>query len=270
MGNSQQFKLMSTLFFIIAACLLLLNRPAFGYGAFGFENVEDNDLELDKGNIFSDFNEDLESSEILEDERFYRYGRFYAINATLGYTTFTSERGSVYANNPPTFGFSLTYFLNFQTSFVLGFASSKHDFVLEVPTRTSGPSAVFGLIEVRMFRVFTGVRYYVDTTNLGTAITYSNPYVIGRFEYWYHTNKFVDREDLEQQNFGAFGTSVGMGLEFPIELKKSYVGVELLYHAVGFEDKFTTEFRAIDGSEGGVNSLDGDVVTLTMSYIVSF
>ena len=40
------------------------------------QEIED-DTVLTGGDIFTDFNEDLESSQVLEDERFYRYGRFF-------------------------------------------------------------------------------------------------------------------------------------------------------------------------------------------------
>ena len=39
----------------------------------------DSDLNVG-GDIFSDFNEDLEASQVMEDERFYRYSRFFAVN----------------------------------------------------------------------------------------------------------------------------------------------------------------------------------------------
>ena len=43
--------------------------------------------------IFNDFSEDLESSQVLEDERYYRYGRFFSVNLGTGVTNFTGKRG---------------------------------------------------------------------------------------------------------------------------------------------------------------------------------
>lgn len=242
--------------------------PAMAQGQ-NMEALIDDDLQIDGGDIFSDFNEDIESGQVLEYERYYRYGRFYTVSASLGLTQFTGNRGSVYENSPPTFGLGVSYFFNFQTAFVMGFESSKHNFLVEVPTKTSGAEA-YGLIEVRMFRAYGGIRYYLDTTNLGTALTYANPYITGRFEYWYHTNKYIDRDDVPDKNYGDFGTSLGGGLEFPMEIKESYLGVQALYHKVGFDDKLTTDYRANDGSSKGVQNLNGDVITLMVSYVLSW
>lgn len=80
------------------------------------------------GDIFNDFNEDIEATKVLEDERFYRYGRFFSFELSFGLTTFDGNRGTAYENEPPTYGIGLHYFLNFNTSIGLGFSSSKHHF----------------------------------------------------------------------------------------------------------------------------------------------
>lgn len=221
------------------------------------------------GDIFSDFNEDLESAQVMEDERFYRYGRFYSLNLGAGMTTFTGNRGAAYEDRHPTLGLSLNYFLNFRTAFVLGFAYSKHYLVINDPVlgfRNRGP----GLIEVNMFRTFFGMRYYLDTFDLGTAITYSNPYIIGRMEFWNQTNKFVDSPNIPNDSNGAIGAAFGLGFEFPMELKQSYINVEILYHTVNFNDTYTQLYRPIEGSSGGYEDLRGAVFSTMISYTMSW
>ena len=61
-------------------------------------------------------------------------------------------------------------------------------------------------------------------------MTYSNPYFVGRLEYWYQTNTFPEKKNLSDESAGGLGTGIGFGLEFPIELKKTYFNVEFLYH----------------------------------------
>jgi len=221
------------------------------------------------GDIFSDFNEDLEAAQVFEDERFYRYGRFFSVNFGLGLTSFTGNRGKAYDDDHPTFGLSITYFFNFQTAFVMGLEYSKHNFSINNPVNAHSVD-ILGLVEVSMLRPFFGFRYYVDTTDLGTAITYSNPYFVGRLEYWYQSNKFVDREDtLETQKGGGLGTGFGFGLEFPIELKVSYIGVEALYHIVNYFDKNTQDYRTIPGDTSSVNGYDdlsGNSYSLMVTY----
>ncbi len=232
--------------------------------------------------IFSDFNEDLESAQVLEDERFYRYGRFFSVNLGGGITTFTGNRGKAYTDNPPTFHLSVNYFLDFQKAITLGLEYSKHTAVIDTlvngfQDETDGGK--LGAVVTDMTRVFVGYKYYVDTTDLGTAITYSNPHLIGRLEYWYQTNKYIDQETIPNQKGGGIGTGIGAGLEFPIELKQSYVSVEFLYHVVNFFDKYTQDYRQIEddpdtpldddnvkNSTYGYNDLTGNVLSMMITY----
>jgi hypothetical protein len=236
----------------------------------------DDDLSVGS-DIFQDFNEDLEASQVMEDERFYRYARFFGVNIGLGLTTFTDNRGLAYSDNHPTFSFSLQYFINFQNAFIIGIEYSKHTMVIDTFVNGSSTQEL-GVVDTNMLRPFIGMRYYIETTDLGTAITYSNPYFVGRIEYWYQTNTFPEREQLDDQSGGGIGTGLGFGLEFPIEIKKTYFNVEFLYHRVAFFDKYTQDYRKIpvedvkDGnaSEYGYEDLRGDVLTLMFNYNISW
>ena len=248
--------------------LLLLLVPALGHAQDGnVDDISDDDLQVE-GDIFNDFNEDLEASQVLEDERFYRYGRFFQACLGLGLTTFTGNRGKAYTDNHPTFHLSTTFFMGFHSALTLGVEYSKHTMFID--TRVQGyPNENIGAVETTMLRPFLGFRSYIDTTDLGTALTYSNPYLIARIEYWYQTNKFPEDRRLPAQKGGGIGTGVGGGLEFPIELKKSYVSVEALYHAVNFFDRFTQDYRQIKGnpnSKYGYNDLTGGAASLMVTY----
>ena len=219
--------------------------------------------------IFSDFNEDLESAQVLEDERFYRYARFFSVNLGGGFTTFTGNRGVAYEDNHPTFHLSMNYFLDFQSAIILGLEYSKHTMILDTLVNGYDNQGALGAVVTDFTRVFIGYKYYVDTTDLGTAITYSNPHLIGRLEYWYQTTKFIDKQGLPKDSGGGIGTGVGFGLDFPVEIKKSYIGIEALYHVVNFYDKFTQDFRQIPGdpeSTYGYEDLTGNVLTFIISY----
>ena len=219
--------------------------------------------------IFSDFNEDLESAQVLEDERFYRYGRFFSVNVGGGFTTFTGNRGKAFEDNNPTFHLSVNYFLDFQNAITLGVEYSKHTMVLDTEVNSFQDNGPLGAVTQDMTRVFVGYKYYIDTTDLGTAITYSNPHFIGRLEYWYQTTKFLDQPSLPNDKGGGIGTGIGMGLEFPIELKKSYISVEALYHVVNFYDKFTQDYAQVPGnpdSTYGFDDLTGNVMSLIFTY----
>ena len=231
--------------------------------------ADDDDLNVG-GDIFSDFNEDVENSKLVEDERFYRYGRFFSFNASVGLTTFDGNRGLAYENQPPSFGLSFTFFKDFQSALALGLEFSKHsmflkDSVLGFPNDTAP-----GLVEVSMLRVFLGYRYYIETANLGTAITYSNPYMVTRLEYWYQTNKYVDQTDLPREIGGGLGFGLGFGLEFPIEYRESYVGLEFLLHTVNFPDKNTQKYAPLKNGGYGFDNLSGNAYSTMLSYVFNW
>lgn len=230
--------------------------------------IDEDDISL-SGDIFTDFNEELDASKITEDERYYAYGRFFSFNIGLGLTTFTGNRGIAYENDPPTYGINLQYFMDFHNSFGLGVEYSKHHFFIDQPTNAYQKDPP-GLIEVGMLRTFFSYRYYIDTANLGTAITYSNPYLTTRMEYWHTTNKFVDQSNLANDTGGGLGWGLGGGLEFPIVYKESYIGFEFLYHSVAFHDKYTQDYRPITDGGFGYDDLTGDAYSTMVFYVLSW
>lgn len=236
--------------------------------------ADDDDLNIG-GDIFSDFNEELENSKTVEDERFYRFGRFFSFNLGLGLTWFDGNRGTAYKNLPPSYSLSFTFFKDFQTALNLGLEYSKHSMFLAGETEgyPNKPDHLgVGLIEVNMLRVFLGYRYYIDTANLGTAITYSNPYFIGRLEYWYQNNKFVDQRNLADESGGGLGMGFGFGLEFPIELKESYWGIEALMHSANLFDKNTNRYQpTVNNPNGyGYDDLSGNAYSIMVNYIFNW
>ncbi len=250
--------------------LICLSTPLLAWGQSTDQAMQELEDELTPGSdIFSDFNEDLESAQVLEDERFYRYGRFFSVNLGGGFTTFTGNRGQAYEDNPPTFHLSTNYFLDFQKAVILGLEFSKATMVLDTEVNGYPNQGKLGAVVTDYTRVFVGYKYYLDTTDLGTAITYSNPHIIGRLEYWYQTSKFIDLQGSPKEKGGGLGTGLGMGLEFPVELKQSYIGVELLYHVVNFYDKYTQNYRQKPqdpDSTYGYEDLAGNVISLMFSY----
>jgi len=229
------------------------------------------------GDIFQDFNEDIEATQVMEDERFYRYARFFGVNIGIGTTTFTDNRGLAYSDSFPSYNFSLLYFMDFKNAFVLGVEFSKHVMIIDTFVKASD-SAKIGIVDTSLLRPYIGFRYYVDTSDLGTAITYSTPYFVGRLEYWYQTNTFPELESFDDESGGGLGTSIGFGLEFPIEIKKTYLNIEFLYHVVNFFDKYTQDYREIPAadvvdsnvSEYGYNDLRGDVLSIMANYHIAY
>lgn len=263
------------IFLLFSFCLSLSSVSFAQTSPQGFDMGDDLNI---GGDIFSDFNEDLEASQVMEDERFYRYSRFFSVNIGLGATTFTGNRGLAYTDNHPSYNFAVMYFINFQNVFVMGFEYSKHTMFID--THVNGhQSEIIGAVETSMMRPYFGFRYYIDTADLGTAITYSSPYFVGRMEYWYQTNTYPEADDISDEAGGGIGTGLGFGFEFPIELKKTYFNVEFMYHTVNFMDKYTMDYRKIEDpdhdqstypSTYGYDDLSGSVYTMFLNYSISW
>ena len=140
---------------------------------------------------------------------------------------------------------------------------------------TGFPDTILGAVHTSLLRPYFGFRYYIDTTDLGTAITYANPYFVGRLEYWYQTNRF-ESEDIDDKAGGGIGTGVGFGMEFPMQIKKSYFNIEFKFHTVNFFDKYTMEYRKIENPEPnktsayGYDDLTGNVYSIFTSYNVNW
>lgn len=249
-------------------CFVFLQKSYAQFSPLGGMVLDDSDFSPG-GDIFSDFEEDLESGQVLEDERFYNHSRFYAVQLTLGHTTYTGNRGAVYNDRFPSLGLSLMYFLTFKVGFGIGVAYSQHYFVVNEKVVAFDLEGGPGLIEVNMFRSFVFMRYYIDTYNLGTAFTFSNPYITGRLEFWDKTNKFRDIEQ-PSQSASAIGSSFGFGFDFPIEIKSNYVNVEFLYHKINFDDTYTQAFRSTANENGGIKDLSGDVLSLFAGFVLNW
>ena len=270
-------KCLILLFICLSLASFLTSKTAFAQEASNdIFAADDDDLNVG-GDIFSDFNEDVDNAKLVEDERFYRYGRFFSFNASLGLTTFDGNRGIAYENQPPSFGLSFTFFKDFQTALNLGLEFSKHSMFLKDPVKgfpnaknPDGTDAAPGYVDISMLRVFLGYRYYIDTANLGTAITYSNPYLIGRLEYWYQTNKYEDQTELPKDIGGGIGFGLGFGLEFPIEIKESYLGLEFLVHSVNFPDKNTQKYAPLHDGGYGFENLGGNAYSTMVSYVFNW
>jgi hypothetical protein len=264
-----------TLFLNIFFALLLianLGVPNLAHGQEAANDIfaaDDDDLNVG-GDIFTDFSEDVESAKVVEDERFYRYGRFFSFNVSLGLTSFDGNRGIAYENLPPSFGVSFTFFKDFQTALGLGLEFSKHSMFLKDPVKAFPNSTAPGSVSISMLRVFLGYRYYIDTANLGTAITYSNPYLIGRMEYWYQTDKYEDQSELPKGTGGGLGFGMGFGLEFPIELKESYIGLEFLLHSVNFPDKNSAKYAPVTAGGYGFEDMGGNAYSTMVSYVFNW
>ncbi len=238
-----------------------------------FSSNFDDDLSANNNDIFSDFQEDVGSKEVQEDERFYRYGRFVSTAFGVGVTTFTGNRGKAYHDQHPTLSVGFIYFSDFQSAFGIGLEYSKHFMYLDNETVDTA-NENYGTIEITFIRPHLAYRYYFDTADLSSLLTYANPYFIGRLEYWYQSRKFRDY-DGSSDSSGAIGASAGMGIEIPVDLKKNFIGLQFLAHKVTLQDTDNGQFEVGNNCTAGekcygYSDLKGMGYSIITSYLFSW
>ena len=71
---------------------------------------------------------------------------------------------------------------------------------------------------------------------------------------------------------GGLGLALGFGLEFPIEIKESYWGIECLLHSVNLPDKNTNRYQPSPvGSNGpGYDDLGGNAYSVMVNYVFNW
>lgn len=230
------------------------------------------------GDIFNDYSEGIESAKILERENYFNYSNFFSVDFLLGWTSFNDERGQAFqVNNSPGFGLSANYYFETNVTFGLGFNYSQNYFTIDEPVYGyPNPATLPGNITVNNWRYFLNLRYYLDTSNLGSAITFANPYLVGRMEYWDVTYVFKNQPIYPNEKGKGFGFAFGLGLQFPLKMKQYNFGIEALAHSVNWSDKWTQKYAPIENANGqpvtgyGYDNLNGMAFDLFMGFNLAF
>jgi hypothetical protein len=252
----------------------IFSLNAFGQDAMYGDDVADFEL---GGDIFNDYSEGIESAKILERENYFNYSNFFSVDFFIGWTTFDGNRGMAYQeNSSPGFSLGTNYYFEPNVTFGIGFAYSQNYFTIDQPVNGyPNPQQLPGNITVDNWRFFGSMRYYIDTTNLGSALTFANPYFVGRLEYWGVGYKFKNQPTLPSERGKGMGWAGGIGLQFPLKMKTYNFGVEFLVHSVNWSDRFTQAYAPLpQGSEHysgyGYANLNGLAFDLFMGFNLAF
>lgn len=233
--------------FLIALHLLAPNRAQ----AATEEQPAANSQEL--ANPFSDFVPFEDEYDIDEDERFMYFGRFFAVSLGTGVNVFGGNIGALYNTALPIADLRLIYFFDFRLAGSIGFSDASFAF-------SAAPN---GPVNVNMMRLNADLKYYLDTKNVGAAITYANPYVVGGLSQVFRTQVFQNLNDVEKDN--AFGVSAGLGMEFALKPRKTSIGVEGRIYEIFFQDRYAGTY-----AQSGIPDLTGPMYSLTTSLIWFF
>lgn len=182
------------------------------------------------------------------DSKFFQYGRFFGVSLGIGAQIVDGNRGALWQGGFPVVDFKLHYWFDFNVALDLGFFTAQQFF----QTTAQG----LGHVDVNMVHAGVDIKYYLQTRDLSSAISFASPYLlagVGSFSKTQNSNA-----QASQDNDTSLGISLGAGLEFVISPRKTYFQVEGKFHTVTFKDTFTTLFQSV-----GVPNLTGNFYTVT-------
>jgi hypothetical protein len=196
-----------------------------------------------------------------EDKEFFHLGRFMMIGLDLGAGIFTGGLGTSAA---PGFlvGGRLIYFFDRAVAFEGGVTYSNH---LDQPR-----SSTAGLdIDTNMIGILAGFRYHFDTKAAPRAIAIANPYlsagggVFMRDQHVLQASGITTAPTLlPSTNFTVYG---GGGVQFLVYRGHVYLGVDIRYNLVFFQDETTTLSGLVPQGDRA-----GDYLTTALTVTYSF
>jgi len=209
---------------------------------------------------------DPSSYEFAEDEKadkeFFHLGRFIMIGFDIGFGVFTGGLGRS-ADPGAYFGGRILYFFDKSIAFEAAVHFANH-LDKEQPTPTTSLS-----IDTNLMPVTFGFRYYFDTKASPKAIALANPYLAAGGGAYIRSQTVIEQQGIsatvDEASSGHFGAYFGGGVEFPIYRKHLFLGLDMRYHFVFFNDE--------DSDLGGnvtVGERGGDYFTPVMTLTYSF
>lgn len=217
---------------------------------------EEDDFSSTPYTNYGEFNN--QEAEEEADEQFFQYGRFFGLSLGLGYEPVLGNRGLLWQGGFPAVEFKLHYWFDFNFALTIDVYSVNHFF--------NDPNPQIGHTDINLVHLGLELKYYFDTKDLSSTISFANPYItagVGPYTKT-QTSAGIGTPDSDT----AIGLDLGAGLEFAISPKKVYFEFEGRIHIVQFKDTFTTDFQA--ANEGGIQDLTGQLVTFTGAVLFTW
>lgn len=202
---------------------------------------------------YGEFNEDGDEE---ADAKFFAHGRFFGASLGLGFEGVTGNRGLLYQGGFPMVDLKLHYWFDFNFAIDMDIYYAKHFYM--------DPDPSVGHVDVSLIHAGLDVKYYFDTKNLSSAISFANPYVMAGFGSYTQSKSSFAANTTEAPDTGI-GMCLGGGLEFAISPKKTYLEFEGRYHIVTFADTYDTNFQSI-----GITDLTGGFYTFTANVLFTW
>ena len=206
---------------------------------------------------FTEYGEFNEEADEEEDAKFFAHGRFFGASLGMGFEGVTGNRGLLYQGGFPMIDFKLHYWFDFNFAIDMGIFYAKHFY----DTSTANG----GHVDVNLLHIGIDVKYYFDTKNLSSAISFANPFLMAGFGSFTQTKSSFAQSNTEPPDTGV-GMSVGGGLEFTVSPKKTYLQLEARYHIVTFKDTYDESFS----TSNNVPDLTGAFYTFNVNVLFTW
>lgn len=198
---------------------------------------------------FADYSEFEEYRQEEADIHFFRNGRFFNIGLFLGSRMGTDVLRYLYST-APAYGLFATYFFDLRFALQLSYFTGDHRFSLYNDAKSWAGN-------ISMTQMGLGVKYYFNTQNVTKGLAPFNPYAIVGLSMFNRTWTMSDGSNWRD---GAKSFDIGAGAEVPFAENSLYVGLQIVYHYVGFPDE-NVEIKFDDESPSGVYPR-GDIITI--------
>lgn len=238
-------------FLLFSLAVFLLSLPVYAAGSAEKKDdkvstPEEDDYSTTPYTGYGEFDEDREEA---ENAYFYQHGRFFGLSLGTGYEGALGNRGKLWDGAFPIIDIRLHYWFDMNFAMDIGFYSAHHSYVKYSDRTTT---------DVGIFTLGTALKYYFDTQNLSSAITFANPYVLGGI------GTYREAKTAQGANSSAddhsFGANLGFGMEFALSHKRTYFYMEARMHFPHFKDADSNEFN--NPTDGGFQNLNGPLYTL--------
>jgi opacity protein-like surface antigen len=205
---------------------------------------------------YGSFNEDKDEE---EETKFFQYGRFFGVSLGLGMEFVDGDRGALYDGGFPTFDAKLHYWFDFNWAMDMDFYLAEHYFVGATSTPLSGR------YNVSIMHLGLDFKYYFDTKNASSIISFANPYiVIGAGTYTKSTTA-AQGQTTGSDTDTQVGFNGGAGVEFALKPRKVYFTLEGKIHIISFNDSGTQDFVS-----QGIPDLHGNFYTAIGSLLFTW
>lgn len=183
---------------------------------------------------FSDYSEFDEASEEEADIYFFRHGRFLSLGFNAGMRGFTGNLSTLYQSSL-SYGLFMSFFFDMRMALQFGFNTGDYGYEFRSTSNTTSSG------NVSLTFISLGLKYFLNTQNFTRGLADLNPYAYGGFSQVYRTYTTSSSSgSIASSNESTMGLDMGGGIEIPLNRKKTFFGLQFIYHYVQFRDEGMT------------------------------